>query len=51
MDSYLSNLAILAREADFAGTGIILRGAAAGAQVQTLIRINGLQDALLNRNS
>ena len=37
MDSYLSNLAILAREADFAGTGIILRGAAAGARVQELI--------------
>lgn len=37
VDSYLSNLAILAREADFAGTGIILRGAAAGTQVQTLI--------------
>ncbi|MCC6630503.1 MAG: TonB-dependent receptor [Gammaproteobacteria bacterium] len=37
VDSYLSNLAILAREADFAGTGIILRGAAAGARVQELI--------------
>jgi iron complex outermembrane receptor protein len=37
VDSYLSNLAILAREADFAGTGIILRGAAAGTQVQSLI--------------
>ncbi|MEO6367555.1 MAG: TonB-dependent receptor, partial [Steroidobacteraceae bacterium] len=40
VDSYLSNLAILAREADFAGTGIILRGAAAGAQVQSLINQN-----------
>ena len=37
VDSYLSNLAILAREADFAGTNIILRGAAAGARVQQLI--------------
>jgi len=37
VDSYLSNLAILAREADFAGTGIILRGAAAGTRVQDLI--------------
>lgn len=37
VDSYLSNLAILAREADFAGTGIILRGAAAGTRVQELI--------------
>lgn len=37
VESYLSNLAILAREADFAGTGIILRGAAAGARVQELI--------------
>jgi iron complex outermembrane receptor protein len=37
VDSYLSNLAILAREADFAGTGIILRGAAAATRVQQLI--------------
>ena len=37
VESYLSNLAILARESDFAGTGIILRGAAAGARVQELI--------------
>jgi iron complex outermembrane receptor protein len=37
VDSYLSNLAILAREADFAGTGIVLRGTEAGARVQQLI--------------
>ncbi len=37
VESYLSNLAILAREADFAGTGIILRGTAAGQRVQELI--------------
>jgi iron complex outermembrane receptor protein len=37
VDSYLSNLAILARESDFTGTGIILRGAAAGTRVQQLI--------------
>ena len=37
VDSYLSNLAILAREADFAGTGIILRGTAAATRVQELI--------------
>lgn len=37
VDSYLSNLAILAREADFAGTGIILRGTAAATRVQDLI--------------
>jgi iron complex outermembrane recepter protein len=29
VEAYLSNLALLAREADFAGTGIILRGTAA----------------------
>jgi iron complex outermembrane receptor protein len=33
VDAYLSNLAILSREADFAGTGIILRGAAAAQRV------------------
>jgi iron complex outermembrane receptor protein len=37
VESYLSNLAILARESDFTGTGIILRGTAAGARVQELI--------------
>ena len=37
VDSYLSNLAILAREADFANTGIILRGTAAATRVQQLI--------------
>jgi iron complex outermembrane receptor protein len=37
VEAYLSNLAILARESDFAGTGIIVRGAAAGARVQELI--------------
>jgi len=37
VDSYLSNLAILARESDFAGTGIILRGTAAATRVQQLI--------------
>jgi iron complex outermembrane receptor protein len=37
VEGYLSNLAILAREADFAGTGIIVRGAAAGQRVQQLI--------------
>lgn len=33
----LSNLAILASEAQYAGTGIIIRGAAAGTRVQELI--------------
>jgi len=37
VDAYLSNLAILARESDFAGTGIILRGTEAAARVQQLI--------------
>jgi iron complex outermembrane recepter protein len=37
VETYLSNLAILARETDFAGTGIILRGAAAATRVQELI--------------
>jgi iron complex outermembrane recepter protein len=37
VEGYLSNLAILAREADFAGTGIILRGAAAAAAAQAAI--------------
>ncbi len=37
VEAYLSNLAILARESDFNGTGIIVRGAAAGARVQELI--------------
>jgi iron complex outermembrane recepter protein len=37
VESYLSNLAILAREADFAGTGIILRGTAAAQRVQQLM--------------
>jgi iron complex outermembrane receptor protein len=34
VEAYLSNLAILAREADFEGTGIIIRGAEASARVQ-----------------
>jgi iron complex outermembrane recepter protein len=37
VEAYLSNLAILAREADFAGTGIILRGTSASQRVQELI--------------
>jgi len=37
VDAYLSNTSLLAREADFAGTGIILRGAAARTRVQDLI--------------
>jgi iron complex outermembrane receptor protein len=37
VESYLSNLAILARESDFAGTGIILRGTEAAERVQELI--------------
>jgi iron complex outermembrane receptor protein len=36
VDAYLSDLAILSREAQFAGTGIILRGAAAAARVAEL---------------
>jgi iron complex outermembrane receptor protein len=36
VDSYLSDLAIVAREDQFAGTGIILRGAAAAARVAEL---------------
>lgn len=37
VNSYLSDLAILTREAQFAGTGIILRDAAAAARVQALL--------------
>jgi iron complex outermembrane receptor protein len=37
VDSYLGDLAILSREAQFAGTGVILRGAAAAARVQELL--------------
>jgi len=37
VDAYLSDLAILSREAQFAGTGIILRGADAAARVAQLI--------------
>lgn len=37
VDSYLSDLAILAREAQFAGTGIILRGTAARDRVLQLL--------------
>jgi len=37
VSAYLSDLAILAREAQFAGTGIILRGAAAATRVQELL--------------
>ncbi len=37
VDAYLSDLAILSREAQFAGTGIILRGADAAARVAELI--------------
>lgn len=37
VEGYLSNLAILAREADFAGTGLIVRGPAAAALVQAAL--------------
>src|SRR5690606_21928066 len=37
VEGYLSNLAILAREPDFAGTGLIVRGPDAAAQVQAFI--------------
>jgi iron complex outermembrane recepter protein len=37
VDAYLSNTSLLAREADFVGTNIILRGAAARTRVQELI--------------
>lgn len=37
VDTYLSDLALLSREAQFAGTGIILRGADAATRVQQLI--------------
>ncbi len=37
VEGYLGNLAILAREADFAGTGIILRGTAARDRVLQLL--------------
>lgn len=37
VEAYLSNLTLLAREADFDGTGIIVRGAAAGERVQELL--------------
>ena len=37
VESYLSNLTILSREADFAGTGIILRGTAARDRVLQLL--------------
>jgi iron complex outermembrane receptor protein len=37
VDAYLSDLAILSREAQFTGTGIILRGADAAARVAQLI--------------
>lgn len=36
VDAYLSDLAILSREAQFAGTGLILRGADAAARVAAL---------------
>lgn len=37
VEAYLSNLTLLAIESDFAGTGIILRGAEAAARVQQAI--------------
>lgn len=37
IDSYLGDLAILSREDQFNGTGVILRGAAAAARVQQLL--------------
>ncbi|MGZ8346472.1 MAG: TonB-dependent receptor domain-containing protein [Allosphingosinicella sp.] len=37
VETYLSDLTILGREAQFAGTGIILRGAAAAAEVARLL--------------
>nr|WP_315381214.1 TonB-dependent receptor [uncultured Sphingomonas sp.] len=37
VDSYLGDLAILSREGQFAGTGVILRGAEAAARVQQLL--------------
>ncbi len=37
VEGYLSNLAILAREADFAGTGLIVRGAEAAQLVQAAL--------------
>jgi len=40
--SYLSNLSVLTLENDFAGTGVILRGAEAAARVQTEFTTNGV---------
>jgi iron complex outermembrane receptor protein len=40
--NYLSNLSVLTLESDFAGTGVILRGAEAGARVQTENVTNGV---------
>lgn len=40
--NYLSNLSVLTLESDFAGTGMILRGAEAGARVQTEYATNGV---------
>ncbi|MFZ3484127.1 TonB-dependent receptor domain-containing protein [Sphingomonas sp. 3-13AW] len=37
VDTYLADLAILSREAQFAGTGVILRGPAAAARIQDLL--------------
>ncbi|GGB27379.1 TonB-dependent receptor [Sphingomonas metalli] len=37
VDSYLGDLAILSREAQFAGTGVILRGADAAARIRELL--------------
>jgi iron complex outermembrane recepter protein len=37
IDSYLGDLAILSREDQFAGTGVILRGAEAAARIQQLL--------------
>ena len=37
VDTYLADLAILSREAQFAGTGVILRGAEANARIQQLL--------------
>ncbi len=42
VEAYLSNLALLAREADFDGTGIILRGTAAADRVQVLVDSGGM---------
>src|SRR5690606_39752228 len=42
VETYLSDLSILARESEFAGTGIILRDAEAAARIARLIDDEGL---------